>query len=143
MQLEALMVELINSFTQEIREYKEKLLGQDELSHLTMTEYYYLIAINKLDSPTYSDLAKELKVTKPSVTANVNKMIQKGYIYKVQNQKDKRVFHLQLDEKGEKLIKVEKNISYEFAKNAVSCLTEVEQEQLQRIFEKTLMYIRK
>jgi DNA-binding MarR family transcriptional regulator len=143
MQIEYLMVELVNRLTQDIREYKEQLLGRGELSQLTMTEYYYLLAINRLDSPTYSDLAKELNVSKPSVTSNINKMISKGYIYKVQNQSDKRVFHLYLDEKGEKLIKAEKNIAFEFAQSAVSCLNSNEQEQLQNLLTKTLEGMKK
>lgn len=138
MQIENLMVELVNKVSQDLREYKENTLGQSELSQMTISQYYFLSAIDKLESPNYSDLAKELKVSKPSVTASVNKLIQQGFIHKIQNEKDKRVFHLKLSEKGESLMKAEKRVSYEFANNIVSCLDKEELQQLETIFTKIL-----
>lgn len=49
---------------------------------------------------TYGALAKTLGITKPSVTDLINNLIELGYVQKNQSSDDKRVFYIELTEKG-------------------------------------------
>jgi DNA-binding MarR family transcriptional regulator len=70
-------------------------------ANLSMRQMFYLEIIAQLDRPTFSELADKLVVTKPSVTAIVQKLIKFGYVKKVQSQEDLRVYHIVLTLKGQ------------------------------------------
>src|SRR5512142_2581741 len=75
-------------------EMEDKAFQDERFAELSMRQILYLSAILKLENPTFSDLARELKVTKPSVTAIVGALIKKGYVQKVQDAEDKRSYHI-------------------------------------------------
>jgi MarR family transcriptional regulator, transcriptional regulator for hemolysin len=108
--MEKLLFEIINYIAKSIKENKEAVLSEDEFSKLTIKQYFYLDLISRLKKPTFTDLADELKITKPSVSAIVNKLIEKGYVRKDQSEDDQRSYHLSLSEKGQALIEAEQKI---------------------------------
>ena len=57
--------------------------AQEEFSELSMRQLLYLETITQLGSPTFSELAQKLEVTKPSVTALVQRLIKMGYVKKI------------------------------------------------------------
>lgn len=126
MEIEHLFIELSKRLTHSLKEYKQQALGNEELNRLSMNQYYYIISIAKLGSPSFSDLARAMNFSKPSVTATVNKLIQMGYVTKSQSVEDKRLFHIQLSEKGKKLINAEEQFYTDFARNIKGHLSEQE-----------------
>jgi len=66
----------------------------------------YIDVINKLDNPNLGEIARALKLSKPSVTAIVEKLAGKGYIQKFQSDEDRRSFHVHLSAKGRKLVEL-------------------------------------
>ena len=74
---------------------------QDEnFAQLSMRQMHYLNSIKLLQEPTFSELAHALGVTKPSVTAIVSTLIRKGLVNKVQDDSDKRSYHIVLTAQG-------------------------------------------
>jgi DNA-binding MarR family transcriptional regulator len=57
-------------------------------------------------NPNLGEIAKALKLSKPSVTVIVDKLASKGYIQKFQSDEDRRSFHVHLSAKGKKLVKM-------------------------------------
>jgi DNA-binding MarR family transcriptional regulator len=72
----------------------------------TARQIAYIDTINRLGHPTLGEIAKTLKLSKPSVTAIVDKLTDKGYIEKCQSDEDRRTFHVHLAAKGKKLVKM-------------------------------------
>ena len=63
-------------------------------SELSVRQMIYLNTIISLGHPTFSDLAKKMNVSKPSVTLNVGALIRKGYGLKAQDHEDLRAYHI-------------------------------------------------
>jgi DNA-binding MarR family transcriptional regulator len=73
---------------------------QFNLSHLTHTQLHYLENINSLGNPNITELAIQLKLSKPTVKVAVDWLIEKEYVFKVQSDEDRRSAHIHLTEKG-------------------------------------------
>lgn len=92
-----------------IHEEKEKLLSHEDLSKLSYGQFHFIDAISSGDSVTISSLAKELNLTKPTVTVAIQKMEKNGLVYKLQSDRDKRIYFIYLTEKGQRIKKAEQN----------------------------------
>ncbi|MDU2064699.1 MAG: MarR family transcriptional regulator [Sporomusaceae bacterium] len=128
---------LSQSMRQVMRKHKEESLEGKELFDLTITQLHYLYAIRERGNPTYTELAQRFNVQKSTVTVTINKLIQRGYVYKTQSTEDLRVFHLQLSDKGQKLLDIEDQGYRQFAVQITACLDDSQKEQ----FKELLMII--
>ena len=79
---------------------------------------------------------EKFQVKKSTVTAIVQKLVQKGYVYKCQSQEDLRVYHIHLAPKGEQLIQLEDEGYRYFAKQLTACLDETERKQFAMMLQK-------
>jgi DNA-binding MarR family transcriptional regulator len=93
--------ETINNLSKLMGEIEAEEFNKEGFSDLSMQQLLYLEAISNIEHPTFGDLAEKFAVSKPSVTAIVKKLIQLGYVRKIQSQKDLRVYHIELAERGE------------------------------------------
>lgn len=57
---------------------------------ITVTESFTLEVIYSLNNPTISELSDYLGISQPNTTYKVNELIQKGYVEKKRDPKDKR-----------------------------------------------------
>jgi len=130
--------QLIAILTRSFAELESQALNESELAELSMKQLVYLDTIASLDQPTFSDLAKHLQVSKPSVTAIVGKLMQKGYVEKVQSTEDRRAFHLLLTNKGRTLSQMHENIHRRIAEHFTHALDEHELQQFARLLKKAL-----
>lgn len=80
------------------------ILSTDQVGSFNMNDYYYLTVISQLENPNLGDVANELKLTKPAISAMVQRLIKNDLVEKIQSPEDKRVFHITLTEKGRKII---------------------------------------
>jgi DNA-binding MarR family transcriptional regulator len=77
-----------------------------ELSRLTFIQVCYLEAIGRAGRTMVSQLAKEFKVTKPTVSVAVDKLVDTGLVVKKQSEDDGRVYDLRLSARGRKLYRI-------------------------------------
>lgn len=138
MEIEKLLFEIIDFISKSTKDNKEAVLSEDEFSKLTIKQYFYLDLIGRMDEPTFTDLADTLKITKPSVSAIVNKLIDKGFIIKEQSEDDQRSYHLHLSDKGKTIIEAENKIYRAFSLHIRTTLNETEQEHFVHIMKKIL-----
>ena len=106
--------ENIVKFTRLISEAEEDAKKLYEMQDLTATQFNYLEIIGELENPTLTELAAAMKLTKPSVTAAIDRLVVKGLVSKVHSDTDKRSSHLHLTEIGEQI-----NKRHDFAHNFV------------------------
>lgn len=100
------------------------ILSDGQVSNFNMNDYYYLTVIYQLGNPNLGDVAKELKLTKPSISAMVQRLIKNDLIEKVQSEEDKRVFHLSLTEKGCKIVQGDYALYRNLTNELTKALTE-------------------
>lgn len=93
--LNELLVDLFNY----ILLVEEKNL-RDQGVNLSMTEVHILEAIEKSESNMMSHVAKRLMVTQGTLTVSASKLVKKGYVERVKDEKDKRIVRLVLTEKA-------------------------------------------
>ncbi|NWH06040.1 MarR family transcriptional regulator [Desulfobacter latus] len=76
------------------------------MSELQVNQLHYLKIIDRTDDMTFGKFAEILKVTKPSVTEIVNKLIKLNVVKKKQCTWDKRIFYIKLTEKGRNIARL-------------------------------------
>ena len=99
--LNELLVDLFNY----ILLIEEKNL-RDQGVKLSMTEVHILEAIQKSESNMMSAIAKRLMVTQGTLTVSTSKLVKKGYVERVEDEKDKRIVRLTLTDKAESIMQI-------------------------------------
>ncbi len=138
MQKRETLEQIIAVLTRTFAELESHALQESEFSDLSMKQIVYLDTIAGMENPTPSDLAKRLSISKPSVTALVGKLIQKGYIEKAASQEDMRSFFILLTEKGKAIHEAHANIHRRIARHFSDTLNETEIYQLAALLHKAM-----
>lgn len=66
---------------------------------LTTVELFCVEIIYALREPTVAEFANFINVSSPNAAYKVNSLIKKGYIEKIQSEKDRREYHLRVTDK--------------------------------------------
>jgi DNA-binding MarR family transcriptional regulator len=112
---------------------------QDErFAELSMRQIYYLNTLIRLGHPTFSDLARELNVTKPSVTVIIGMLIRKGYVQKVQDSEDRRAYHIVTTPKALDFNQIHEAVHKRLANFLATQLDKEEVDQLAQLLGKAL-----
>ena len=77
-----------------------RIRSQNNLTIREMLLLGFLERMKKNNSHTVMNVAKYLQVSAPVISSSVKSLIRKGYIKKVLNTEDNRIFFLELTEKG-------------------------------------------
>lgn len=85
-------------------------LTEDEANKFSNNDYYYLLVIQSLQRPNFSQIAERLSVTKPAVSAIIRKLIQMNLVEKLQSKEDKRMYYVELTEKGTHILQGDKAV---------------------------------
>jgi len=92
--------EIIAKLSAYMARMEEEAKEQYSFKELTLTQMHYLEMISELENPNLTELATAMKLTKPTITVLVDKLIEKELVYKVQSDADRRSTHLHLTERG-------------------------------------------
>jgi DNA-binding MarR family transcriptional regulator len=136
--MEEVLIEFINTLDTSFK----KLQKGESVSQLTISQFQYIDAIHQLQQPTITEVAEKLTITKASVTAGINKLIQKGYVIKIQSHEDKRVFRVSLTETGKQLIEAKYLALKEYGDFITAALTEDEAREFKAIMIKLVQLFR-
>ncbi len=134
----ALLEQVVEQVSLLMAEMEARAFQDERFAELSMRQILYLSTILKLGNPTFSDLARELKVTKPSVTALVGALISKGYVQKVQDAEDRRTYHIVSTPKSNEFNRLHAAVHQRLADFLVAQLEPHEVEQLTRLLAKAV-----
>lgn len=98
--------ETITYISDLIEKMLKETLDSFDFRDLTQQQLHYMQVIVRMKNPTLSELAREVNLTRPTVTVLVDKLVQKGYLTRVKSDKDRRVMHLYINKKGTKIIRM-------------------------------------
>ncbi len=118
--------EMIDLFSHQFSQL-ESMTGRGVFKDLTMKQVYYLETLGQMDKPTYSEFAARVKLSKPSVTAIVNKLIKGGYVQTAPDKDDKRASRISLTRRGHEINKIHRDMHGRFAQHIATVLDEEEQ----------------
>lgn len=138
MEKSATLLEKIELLTRLVGELDQGVVVSDKLAHITASQLYYLKSIDKLGSPSFSELTRKLQISKPSVSSGVNRLLQRGLVSKQQSVEDRRVFYISVTAKGKELVEAYKDIYRDYARSLAVILDESEMGVLIELFSKVI-----
>ncbi len=130
------LIDIITLLTTKIEKIEEKTITESSFSGLTGKQMHYLEVISNLNNPSLSELAIELNLSKPSITAIIDKFEEEGFIRKVKSDEDRRVSHIHMAERGKEIEKVHSKIHMRISDMFTSKLTEDESKSLIHLLSK-------
>jgi DNA-binding MarR family transcriptional regulator len=130
------LTEAIICLSDLIENILEETIDLSDFKDLTQTQLHYLQIIVKMKNPTPTELARELGLTRPTVTVLVDRLTEKGYIKRVPSDEDRRVLHLHIDKKGKKINALREIAHERIAGKIKSGLSDTETAILAGLFKK-------
>jgi len=130
------LTDIITVLTTKIAKIEERTITGSRFSELTGKQMHYLEVISNLNNPNLSELATELNLSKPSITAIIDKFEEKGFIRKVKSDEDRRVSHIHMAKGGKEIEKVHSKIHSGISDMFTSKLTEGELKSLINLLSK-------
>jgi len=140
--MEELLISFINTLDLSLKDLQKE-VGDSGIAKLTIHQLQYIEAIGDLGTPTFSELAEKLAITKASVTNGINKLIRLGYVIKRQSTQDRRVYHVSLTEDGAKMIQTKYQALREYGEFIRSALSEEEVRQFESILHRLVQLFKK
>jgi DNA-binding MarR family transcriptional regulator len=123
-----------------IEKILEETIAVSDFEDLTQQQLHYLKVLVKMKNPTLTELARELGLTKPTVTVLVDKLTEKGYIKRVHSDADRRVMHLHIDKKGAKINALREIAHQRMAEKIKSGLSDAETAILTELLRKIVKH---
>lgn len=80
------LIELIEIITQRIGDWELQFIQKYAEEGFTARQLEYIDAIHRLGHPALGEIARALKLSKPSITAIIDKLTDKEYIEKCQRE---------------------------------------------------------
>jgi len=132
------LIELIAQMTRLVSEMEQAVVKEAGFSELSMRQVTFLELVEQMANPTPGELARELKISKPSVSALIERLERAGYIRKVESDGDRRSYHLHLTERGEQFSLAHDMVHRSLAQFITRNLDVLEAAQLTRLVDKIL-----
>ncbi|ERJ11285.1 MarR family winged helix-turn-helix transcriptional regulator [Haloplasma contractile] len=113
--------------------FKKKLLRPDkykETNELSPSHFQIMFMIDDQGKLTMSEIARNLMIAKSNLTPLVKKLINKDYVERIKDEKDRRMFYLSLTETGEKFMECHKQFIVKHLKERLSKLEATELDEL-------------
>jgi DNA-binding MarR family transcriptional regulator len=139
MDIKQRILEIFEIVSRDLVSAKVQKLRKIGAREINITQFQYINAINHMEEPTFTGLAKVLGVSKPSVTGIVNKLIEQGYAQKCQSDSDRRVYYIQLTRAGKQVAVAYEEACREYIDGMARALSDSELHQLMILMEKALL----
>ena len=130
--------EMIAKVSDYMSRMEEEAKEQYNFKDLTITQMHYLEVISELVNPNFTELATAMNLTKPTITVQVDRLIEKELISKVQSDADRRSTHLHLTERGKLINQMHEYAHRRIAEQIEKKIDSEELIQLTQLLEKMM-----
>ncbi|MEG0959213.1 MAG: MarR family transcriptional regulator [Erysipelotrichaceae bacterium] len=89
---------------------------------LSMNEVHILEAISKSGSKMMSAIAKALMVTQGTLSVSTNRLVKKGYVSRVRDEKDRRIIRLVLSDSAQNVLEIHDSFHEEMIDKLINVL---------------------
>ena len=108
-----LINEILVDLFKNILDIEEQALKDRGIADLSMNEMHTLEAIGYESIKTMSETAEILKITLGTLTTSVNRLVKKGYVRRLQDEKDRRIVLIKLTDSGQEAFKTHEDFHME------------------------------
>lgn len=134
--------EIIERLSLSMQDHEDRVTKESVFANLTVTQIHYLDAIRHFENaPTVTMLAEYFNVSKPTVTALVDKLEKEGYVTKLPSDEDKRVSYVHLTKNGLKISDLHDKIHQGYAENFYKSLNKKEIDCLVFLLNKVITHL--
>lgn len=135
------LTEIVDILTRAMGEMESHALSGSEFAALSMRQLHYLDLVHRLGHPTLSELARELGISRPSVTTAVAKLVAAGYLKKVTSDEDRRMAHVHLAPKGRRMVRLHGEVHQSMARLFTDALSRSELNEMTRMLNKVIDHL--
>jgi DNA-binding MarR family transcriptional regulator len=135
------LTEIVEILTRTMGEMESRVLKEGEFAELSMRQLHYLDTVHRLDHPTLSELAQAMEISRPSATAAIGKLAAAGFVVKVTSDEDRRVAHVHLTHKGERIVRLHAAVHQAVADLFTGALDPSELQELVRMLNKVVAHL--
>lgn len=132
------LVEALDLLKRKITEVASRVIMEEQLADVSLHQLHILDVIHTLDHPTATQLADAFRVTRPTITAMINRLEEHGFIERVRSAADGRSYTIELTERGRSLSSVHHRIHQQVAEFLSAYLEPDEVEQLSHLLRRLL-----
>jgi MarR family transcriptional regulator, organic hydroperoxide resistance regulator len=122
---------------------KEGMAFNCDTAQLTVLQLQALIFIHKKKNVTMGDIAEKFKVSLPTATVVLDKLVNIGIVTRDRNETDRRIVNVLLTEKGEDLLKHAMKQRHQKINKLLSYLSLKHKKQLLNILNSLAINIKK
>lgn len=117
--------------------YKTELeeINKSNLSQLTYSELHTLKIIGSIKDAKVFEIADKTGVTRPSMSATIDKLEKKEYVYRDKDQSDRRAVIIRLTDKGEEANNEHEKLHHRVAEVLLGKMNHTQQELMVKAFE--------
>lgn len=101
---------------------EEGALKDSTFGNLSITEIHTLEAITVDKTKTMTQVATELGITVSTLTAAINKLVQKGYVHRFREEEDRRKVKIQLTDSGRAAVKEHESFHMDMVSEALATM---------------------
>lgn len=105
----AVLNDLLVELFKDILTIEEHAMKNAQVFDLTIREIHTIEAIGIEGKRTMGDVAETLRVTLGTLTTSVNRLVNKGYVKRTKDKKDKRIVLVSLTSQGKKAFDIHKD----------------------------------
>ena len=102
--MEKLLSELITLLWKECIQIPDTCLDADEVNKFLNNDYYYLVVIDSLKNPNFTETSEALGLTKPAISSMIKKFSSIGLVTNIQLENNRRIFNIIIFERGRKIV---------------------------------------
>jgi len=118
------------------------ILSDKEKKKFNIADYYYLTAIYYMDNPNIGEISEALELTKPAISAMIKRLESGGLITKRQSPEDKRVFYLDLTDKGKEIVEGDNMLYRRFTGFIRNLITEEQMKDVECLMQELVNIIK-
>lgn len=132
--------EIIVDLFKNILNIEENSLRLRGVKGVSMTEVHAIEAIGLNGNRTMSQVASKLDVTLGTLTTCISKLVNKGYVERIRDEKDRRSVLVSLTDKGRLVYKIHQNFHNEMIEHMILDLNLDEDEILLKSLERLKIF---
>lgn len=117
-----ILVSLFNS----VLKMEEEAIKDSSRHNLSITEVHTLTAIGAGKAKTMTQVAGSLKISVSTLTAAINRLVEKKYVNRFRVPEDRRIVKIELTEEGAAAVEEHENFHIKMVNEALSALSEEE-----------------
>ena len=137
----ALINELLVEVFNHILSIEEDILESKGIK-LSMNEIHILEAIRNSDEPIMTNLAKKLRITTGTLTASIDRLVNKKYVVRYQEETDRRKVLVKLTELADDVLKIHDDFHNEMIDAMFEDMKIDEDEVLLKSLENIVIYFK-